>query len=160
MAKEMTRWGVGPRMGLAATVYLVPACALRYAWPEVFRFPGVPYPVLAALGGVLLAGGGALLVAAVLPWRRAYGAGRLQTSGPYALCRHPLYTAWAFLILPGAMLLADSWIGFLASPLLYPVLRRLVRPEEAWLEERFGETYRNYRRRTPPFLPLGRLLRR
>ena len=157
MTKGMTRWGVGPGLGLVAAAWLVPACALRYTWPDVFRFPWIPYAALAAVGAALVAGGIALLIAAAAPVGRAFGEGRLVTSGAYALCRHPLYAAWFLLLFPGAMLLTDSWIGLLGTPCLYVVLRRVVRREEAWLEERFGEAYRDYRRRTPALLPLGRL---
>ena len=42
---------------------------------------------------------------------------------------------------------------------MYIALRWLVRDEEAWLEQTFGEAYRAYRRRVPAVMPTGWLER-
>jgi protein-S-isoprenylcysteine O-methyltransferase Ste14 len=78
---------------------------------------------------------------------------RLVTSGPYRLCRNPLYLGevvggWAVFLptiaWPGALVLGTS-LGF-----------QLVRvlAEERVLARNFGPDYLDYRRRVPRFLPL------
>jgi len=76
----------------------------------------------------------------------------LVTSGPYRWLRNPLYTAGG-LIFTGLGLVAASWF-LMGGAVLAVVLVRLRLPkEEAQLEDRFGEEYRDYVRRTGRFLP-------
>jgi protein-S-isoprenylcysteine O-methyltransferase Ste14 len=95
----------------------------------------------------------------LLSLRRSFSivpqARRLVTSGPYRLCRNPLYLGevvggWAVFLptiaWPGALVLGAS-LGF-----------QLVRvfAEERVLARNFGLEYRDYRRRVPRFLPFPR----
>lgn len=78
---------------------------------------------------------------------------RLVTAGPYARIRHPIYLGFLVTMLGIALLSAD-WLAGASGVLLtasIPLLR--VPVEEAELEERFGESYREYRARTGGFLP-------
>ena len=70
------------------------------------------------------------------------------------MCRHPVYGAWVVFNVPGLVLLANSWIGLFVPVLMYVTLRLLVRREETYLEQTFGEEYRRYRERTPAVFPL------
>lgn len=69
------------------------------------------------------------------------------TVGPYALCRHPVYSA-AILIMVSTFLI--SGVILLAFPLLaiYPLLVH----EERELKQRFGESYLRYSKTTPMLL--------
>ena len=73
------------------------------------------------------------------------------TVGPYALCRHPVYSA-AITIMVGTFLI--SGVILLVVPLLamYPLLVR----EERELRQRFGESYLRYSQTTPLLLGLRR----
>lgn len=108
----------------------------------------------------LLGAGALLLVAtAVLGriWCSVFIAGRkdaeLVTTGPYALCRHPLYT----LSLLGGLGLgcATGSISLaLATLLLLGVLvRRAATAEEAFLGTRHGAAFAAYVAGTPRFWP-------
>lgn len=103
---------------------------------------------------------GALLVA-LGEGLRVWSAGlivkneRLATTGPYALARNPLYLG-SLLILIGYCFLSGRWLSFVVMLALFaafywPTILR----EEAFLESRFGEEYRAYRKRTPVLLPFG-----
>lgn len=87
-------------------------------------------------------------------WRQTGGdEGRLVTDGLYRFSRNPQYVADALMIV-GWLLLSASAV---AIPLgLVVIACLLVEPfaEEPWLEERHGEEYAAYRRRTPRFLGL------
>lgn len=67
------------------------------------------------------------------------------TTGPFAYSRNPIYLAMtAFLF--GLAFFADSLWFFLAIPIAMVSVGRLaIRPEEAYLEDKFGDTYRDYR---------------
>lgn len=81
--------------------------------------------------------------------------GRLATTGPYSLSRHPLYVGSALTIV-GLGLAASCWfglVGLLLAALLYmPTLRN----EEQVLAELFPEQWPGYCQRTAPLGPKTR----
>ena len=76
----------------------------------------------------------------------------LVNSGPYRFCRNPLYVAMTLLFV-GLTLLVNSWWGvFLLVPLTLLLHFGVVRREERYLEQKFGEKYRNYRLRVRRYI--------
>ena len=155
----MTRWGVGPRWTLVSIFFAAPALAARAEWPALFSIPLAPRPLVVGIGVALLAIGLPFFGAAAHTLHRGFKDGELFTSGPYGLCRHPIYGSWIAFNVPGLMLLADTWIGLLAPLPMYAALRVMVRAEETWLEGKFGERYRAYRARVPAVCPVIGLCR-
>ena len=88
---------------------------------------------------------------------KAYNSDSLVTRGIYGCCRHPLYSAWVVFIVPGIVLLVNSWIGLTAPFFMYLLLRKLVIQEEIYLERMFGPKYIDYKIKTPCILPFGYL---
>ncbi len=76
----------------------------------------------------------------------------LVTSGPYRWIRNPLYAAGG-LIFTGLGLVAASWFLIGAAALAVVLVRLRLPTEEAQLEARFGQEYRDYVSRTGRFLP-------
>ncbi|HWE25834.1 MAG TPA: isoprenylcysteine carboxylmethyltransferase family protein [Myxococcales bacterium] len=77
----------------------------------------------------------------------------LNTSGPYARTRNPLYLG-NFLITLGLCLAAHDALLLLLVALLFAVqYRAIVAAEEAFLRERFGPRFEEYRRGVPRFWP-------
>ena len=76
----------------------------------------------------------------------------LVTTGPYRWIRNPLYTAGG-LIFAGLGLVAASWIFMAGAAGMLPFVRWRLPREEAELEARFGQEYRDYASRTGRFLP-------
>jgi Putative protein-S-isoprenylcysteine methyltransferase len=67
-------------------------------------------------------------------------------SGPYRFTRNPLYLALVTLFL-GIALLANSWWILGLAPVLFALLHFVVvKREEAYLEQKFGEEYLRYKR--------------
>jgi protein-S-isoprenylcysteine O-methyltransferase Ste14 len=87
---------------------------------------------------------------------RAYNRDRLVTSGIFALVRHPIYAAWITLIFPGLALLTRSWPMLLTPWIAYAIFRRLIHREDEYLEQRFGQAYRDYRRRVNEVIAVPR----
>ena len=112
----------------------------------------------ALVGEVLFAAGLVLAVAGFLGrlWARCYIGGRkkrvLVCSGPYSLCRHPLYL---FSLVGGVGLglctqrFAIAALALAAGLLFFP---GAIRREESFLLARF-ESYPEYRRAVPAVLP-------
>ena len=146
-------FGIGPRIFLPAGIVAVLAGLATALRPEhlVMRFA----PVLAfrIAGGLLIASGLALFLPANIAMERAVRAGRLETCGPFARCRNPMYFGWMCLILPGIAVFTRAWLVFLSPALALGLFFVLLPREEALLAERFGREYQEYKARVPALLP-------
>jgi protein-S-isoprenylcysteine O-methyltransferase Ste14 len=73
-------------------------------------------------------------------------------AGPYGLSRNPIYLAMALSLVGLAVALDTLWL--LATAAAFVVLMRyaVIAREEAYLEGKFGDVYRAYRRRVRRWL--------
>jgi protein-S-isoprenylcysteine O-methyltransferase Ste14 len=73
------------------------------------------------------------------------GASELCISGPFRFSRNPIYLGDWFILL-GVSLLLNTWWPLAFAPLIWVMLRfGVIRHEEAHLEAKFGDTYRDYK---------------
>lgn len=158
--EKMSRWGIGPVYASLSIAYGALTLFLTWYFYPLFTITSVPEIGLITAGLVFLAAGLAFFLFSVIAVTRAYNADHLVTSGVYRFCRHPLYAAWAVLIVPGIALLAKSWICLTVPLLMCVILRLLVVKEERYLLQIFGDQYREYMRRVPSIIPFGPLFRR
>jgi protein-S-isoprenylcysteine O-methyltransferase Ste14 len=112
-----------------------------------------------ALGCILLLGGLALVASARLLFRRTGQSPvpwkptpALIANGPYRFTRNPMYVGVTVFEIGLGIALDDAWISLLALAALVAVHFIAVRPEEAYLLEKFGEGYASYRRRVRRYL--------
>lgn len=74
-------------------------------------------------------------------------------TGPYALCRHPLYLGH-FLITCGFLVAGDQlWIGIAGVVVFWMIFIPTMQREENQLSEMFGNDYRDYMARIPRMIP-------
>ena len=115
----------------------------------VFQSPlrfivGIP---LVLLGG-LLAGWGMVTVG----WKNTSGRkGGFVESGPYRFTRNPQYLG-DIVCFVGVSVIANSLLLWITHVLIALVFLVVPLAEEPWLEEQYGDAYREYRRRVPRFL--------
>ena len=116
---------------------------------RVFQSPlrfvvGIP---LALLGGMLAVWG-----MVTVGWRNTSGLkGGFVSYGPYRFTRNPQYVGDIVFFI-GVGVIANSVFLWIAHLLLALVFVVAPRTEEPWLEEQYGDAYREYRRRVPRFL--------
>jgi protein-S-isoprenylcysteine O-methyltransferase Ste14 len=77
---------------------------------------------------------------------------RLVTSGPFALCRNPMYLGH-LIFLAGLALVLRSWLGAAIALGTAVWLQFRVRRDELRLGERFGEPYLQYCSRVERWIP-------
>ena len=141
----MSFWGIEPKVALFAFPYALLAFYLNSLF-EVWTL-GLP-----CVGAVLVVAGVLLWLICYLQVSRAYREGKLLTKGCYSRVRHPIYSIWGLLIIPGFSLVIGGFM--LGLPLVYWLtVMKFIGDEERALEERFGDEWREYARRTPRFLP-------
>jgi len=111
------------------------------------------------VGGGLVAVGIAIMTAGIRNFSRAATPVRsnqpvraLVTTGIHAWSRNPIYVGM-FLLYAGIGMAARSpWVLILALPLVIILRYVVVAREEAYLERRFGDSYRDYRARVRRWL--------
>ena len=118
-------------------------------------WPGVDDTPARVIGYGFGIAGLALIAWALLTLHRAgttflpnAGADRLVTDGPFRYRRNPIYMGDAMLLLGFAQLTGNVWFAIFMPAFLVAVYFLAVLPEERHLEERFGQTYLDYKEST------------
>lgn len=122
------------------------------------RLP-VPRPITLGVGGLLLLAAIALFATALRLFRATGQHPRpwlptpsLIVEGPYRFSRNPIYVAMTLAQIGLGLLFDNAWIVILSAASLTAVHLIAVRPEEAYLLDRFGEPYRGYLERVRRYL--------
>jgi protein-S-isoprenylcysteine O-methyltransferase Ste14 len=85
----------------------------------------------------------------IIPFRESSS---LVVTGMYRLTRNPMYLGMVTILI-GVATLTGSLSPFVVPVLFVPVLNaRVIRHEEAMLEEKFGDQYRDYMQRVRRWL--------
>ena len=105
-----------------------------------------------------LAGDGFLLAGlAIRIWSILYVGGRksheLVTTGPYSICRNPLYVGTFLLVIGVGLCFENLPVLLLTAVIILPVHVVVVRLEERHLASIFPEAYPAYMKRVPRFRP-------
>jgi protein-S-isoprenylcysteine O-methyltransferase Ste14 len=76
----------------------------------------------------------------------------LATSGPYAYTRNPLYLGSLLIGVGFAVAARSWWVGGVLSVMFFAIYLPVIRGEEAFLRQKFGE-FDEYARRVPRMFP-------
>lgn len=166
MGANLDKSGPGTAGVLARPIFMFPAALLLgFALEHLLRLPfpvtrtGLEHWVGAIIAGALILIGIAIFAAGVRGFSRAatplptnQSPRALVTTGVYRWTRNPIYLAF-FLIYAGIGITVRSpWILILLIPLAVVMRYGVVAREEAYLEGRFGDAYRDYKARVRRWL--------
>jgi protein-S-isoprenylcysteine O-methyltransferase Ste14 len=84
-----------------------------------------------------------------IPWKPTP---ELIFRGPYRFTRNPMYVGATLIEIGFGLALDNLWISLFAIPSLLVVHFIAVLPEERYLSEKFGESYRSYLERVHRYL--------
>ncbi|MCB2208873.1 MAG: isoprenylcysteine carboxylmethyltransferase family protein [Bacteroidetes bacterium] len=80
----------------------------------------------------------------------------LNTKGIYSMVRHPLYLGNYFMWIGIVLFTFNFSFVVIVSLLFWLYYERIMFAEERFLERKFGDTYMNWARKTPSFMPCFR----
>ena len=118
-----------------------------------------PYYDDTLLGDVMEQAGVILIVACVFGrcWTILYIGGRkneiLVMTGPYSICRNPLYLFSTIGVLGFGLMLQSLIYAALMTSLVFLIFVWTIRKEEVFLRQKFGRIYATYADRTPRIVP-------
>lgn len=127
---------------------------LNRFWPVSFGFE-VGAPARYFLGGALAIGSIAILgFWAVLLFRRGgqnenpwKPTPHIESRGPFRFTRNPMYLQMVLVCIGVAFATANWWTLALAPVGAWALQQLAIKPEETYLEQKFGEAYLDYKRK-------------
>ena len=117
---------------------------LPFAFPNILVWVGYPL-ILLGIGLAFSAAGQLMKVHTTLDPHGSVT--EIVTTGPYRFSRNPIYLGFVCLFIGFPFIFRTYW-GVVLSPVLMMSLYQLViKPEEAYLEKKFGDVYISYKSR-------------
>jgi protein-S-isoprenylcysteine O-methyltransferase Ste14 len=153
---KMTMFGMGPRILSVSLAWALLTGLISYRWPETFCLRAIPYGVCAVVGGLMLAAAVVILSRTGPLMKRGFESGQLVTSGPFSVVRNPIYAVNIFLIIPAIAVLFRSWLMLSTALVAYLAFKWMIRVEDKYLAEKFGQDYRDYCARVNELFPWPR----
>ena len=112
----------------------------------------IPAPAAWIVGGFLILCGAVLTSSGILKFKSVgttvrpdRAASSLVIAGPYKITRNPMYLGLALVYLGIAIADQSIWALILLPIILIIIQHWAIKPEEAFLERRFGTEYSNYK---------------
>jgi protein-S-isoprenylcysteine O-methyltransferase Ste14 len=133
------------------------ACVLQWLAPLGW-IAGVGTPVRVGLGAIIAlsglvttAAGRRALIKHGTNVNPSQPATELVTDGVFGHTRNPLYVGGAIALCGLALIFGLDWILLLIVPSCVLLHFAVVRREERYLEQKFGDAYRRYKERVPRY---------
>ncbi len=153
--QKLPLFGIGPYMisamvvvtlaGLAMAFFVLKTGHLSGIWRMVFMTAGIALMIL----GMIIWYIGAVRSG----MDKNITENKLKTTGIYAWVRNPMYSGIWILLTGSAIMSCNVWI--IAVPVINWLIMTivLIKTEEKWLEDLYGDEYREYKKRVNRCIP-------
>jgi len=149
----MTAWGVGPKLAKILLLYLAFTIILQFIRPDIFTITQISYLASASLGIILIIVGLVMYALGARIILKAINEDRLLTKGVYAVVRNPMYSGIMIFFATGLALCFRSWLMLTVPLVAYIVCKLLIKEEENYLEEKFGQEFLDYKSKVNALIP-------
>ena len=129
-AKQMTRWGIGPKFTIISLIYAAIIFAIQNILFSEFRFVIYSTLIKRLIGLILILIGFIIFLITAFTIDKYFYEGKLCTKGVYAYLRHPIFAAWISFFVPGMVILRGSTLGITILIFMYIIFRILIPIEE------------------------------
>lgn len=153
MKNEMTLMGVGPRLGLISLPYVILALTVWLKYPDFLHLSFLDTPVFRIIAILWLSAGLAFWIYSAIYFLRHFKPGELITSGPFGICRNPIYASIILFIIPSLGILFQSGLILSIAMVLFINFKIAIHGEEVILRRLFGEQYEQYCRKVNVIVP-------
>ena len=152
----MTLFGCGPKLALLSLPYIVLSLAVMYQYPDFLDLGFLDKTYIKIAGVIWLIAGIGFWIYSAFYFLKFFKPGTLITSGPFALCRNPIYSSIIIFIIPSLGLIFHSGLTISIAIVLYLVFSLSIHGEANVLRKIFGEEYVRYEKSVNEILPFPR----
>lgn len=149
----MTLFGCGPKLAILSLPYIILSLAVMYKYPDFLHLGFLDHGYFKILGVIWLGAGIAFWAYAAIYFLKFFKPGVLITSGPFALCRNPIYSSIIVFIIPSLGLIFHSGLTFTIAVVLYLGFFISIHGETIVLRRIFGEEYDRYEKNVNEIIP-------
>jgi protein-S-isoprenylcysteine O-methyltransferase Ste14 len=156
VANKMSVWGIGPKLGIFSLPYLVLGIVIRMLYPNSLKMDFLSQKLALILGALILLVGLIFYIASAKTLFAKFKTEKLIQSGPYSLCRNPIYASFIVFFVPALAFFTRSWFILSFSIVLYGIFKVLIKKENNYLEKAFGDEYKQYVAKVNEIIPFPR----
>lgn len=153
MKSSMTLFGCGPKLALLCLPYILLSLTVMFRYPEFLNLGFLEYLFFKYIGFIWLVLGIIYWIYSAVWFLKYFKPGRLITTGPFALCRNPIYSSIIVFIIPALALIFHSGLLFSIALVLYLGFRISIHGETIVLRRIFGEDYEIYEKSVNEIFP-------
>lgn len=154
----MTLFGCGPKLALLSLPYVILSLVVMFKYPEFFDLEFLDFNYVKVFGFIWLGLGTIFWICSAVYFLKYFKPGNLITSGPFALCRNPIYSSIIVFIIPSLGLIFHSGLIFSISLVLYIGFKISIHGESNVLRRIFNEEYELYEKSVNELFPFPRYL--
>ena len=149
----MTLFGCGPKLALVCLPYIILSLVIIFKYPEFFNLGFIDLPLFRIVGLILLFTGVIFWIYSAVYFLKYFKPGELITTGPFALCRNPIYSSIIVFIIPSLAIIFHSGLTLTIALVLYIGFKVSIHGETIVLRRIFGEEYEKYERSVSEIIP-------
>ena len=158
MNKSMTLFGCGPRLAIICLPYIILSFSVMYIYPDFLNLTFLNVIPVKIAGFIWLGIGCTFWIYSAIHFIKYFKPGELITSGPFSLCRNPIYSSIIIFIVPSLALIFHSGLVFSIAIVLYIGFKISIHGETIVLKRLFGEKYDIYEKSVNETFPFPRHL--
>jgi protein-S-isoprenylcysteine O-methyltransferase Ste14 len=144
MNKSMTLFGCGPKLALLCLPYIMLSLSVMYLYPEFLNLSFLNIMPVKTAGFIWLGLGSIFWIYSAIYFLKNFKPGELITTGPFSLCRNPIYSSIIVFIIPSMALIFHSGLLLTIAIVLYIGFKLSIHGETIVLRRIFGEKYEKY----------------
>ncbi|MDD5686490.1 MAG: methyltransferase [Elusimicrobia bacterium] len=146
MNKKMSVMGVGGKIAVVLIISLAVTAGISFLFKPMFRITENSNKLFTVAVAMIITGFILNLIAA-FSMLNAYGKEQLATGGLYSIFLNPMYTFQILVTVPGLLLFFNSWFVMITIISVFIAFKVFVKKEEKYLEEKFGNQYKDYKKK-------------